>query len=92
MSFNAVKSNARYWRPIDRTELQAFIRLLIQTGVNITSLYTSEYSDIHNPEDATKALYDKPTHHLRMKFRHGFFDHKLTQEDLNTAAKYGRFS
>jgi uncharacterized protein with PIN domain len=57
----------------------------------ITSLYTSGHPAIKCPKDAAKVLFENLTHHLRSKVKHEFLEHEVTQEEMDAAAKYGRF-
>jgi hypothetical protein len=58
----------------------------------VTSLFGSGDPSIKSPEDAVKFLFPKHHHHLRYKIKHKIFDDEMTQEELDVAAKFGRFS
>jgi len=59
---------------------------------SVTSLYASEHPEIKSPDDAVKCLFKKPNHFQRHKIKDNLFDQEITQEDLEIAVKYGRFS
>ncbi len=61
------------------------------TNETVTSLYASGHPNITCPKDATKILFEKPAHHLRSKVKREFLEHEVTQDEMDMAAKYGRF-
>jgi phosphatidylserine/phosphatidylglycerophosphate/cardiolipin synthase-like enzyme len=44
-----------------------------------------------SPQDAVELLFSKPLHHLRPRINYEILEHEITEEELNTAAKFGRF-
>jgi hypothetical protein len=56
------------------------------TNETVTSLYASGHPNIKCPNDAAKVLFEKPAHRFRSKDKH-----EVTQEEMDAAAKYGRF-
>jgi hypothetical protein len=58
----------------------------------VTSVLASGYPLIRSPKDAAKFLFSKPHYHLRHKIKHKILHHEVTQEELDIAAKFGRFS
>ncbi len=61
------------------------------TNETVTSLYASGHPAIKCPKDAAKILFEKLAHHLRSKVKHELLEHEVTQEEMDAAAKYGRF-
>jgi hypothetical protein len=74
----------------ERVEFQMSLDNIPQQTV--TSLFASGHPLIKSPEDAVKLLFSKHHHHLPHKIKHKIFHHEVTQEELDVAAKFGRFS
>jgi hypothetical protein len=58
----------------------------------VTSLLASGHPSIKSPKDAVKFLFPRQHHHLWHKIKHKILHHEVTQEELDVAAKFGRFS
>jgi hypothetical protein len=58
----------------------------------VTYLLRSGHPSIKSPEDAVKFLFSKHYHHFRYKIKHKIVHHEVTREELDVAAKFGRFS
>ncbi|CAF1585690.1 unnamed protein product [Adineta ricciae] len=43
------------------------------------------------PQQAVDILLDKPKHNFKSKDQQKLFEHEVTNEEMNLAAKYGRF-
>ncbi len=75
----------------EREEFQLPLNNIPQQTV--TSVFASGHPSIKSPEDAVKFLFPKHRHHLRYKIKHKtLHHHEVTQEELDVAAKFGRFS
>ncbi|CAF1352428.1 unnamed protein product [Rotaria sordida] len=57
----------------------------------ITSLLACELPAVQNPREAAEILFSKPLHHLRSRINYEILQHEITQDELDAAAKYGRF-
>ncbi|CAF4250542.1 unnamed protein product, partial [Rotaria sordida] len=57
----------------------------------ITSLLACELPAVQSPREAAEILFSKPLHHLRSRINYEILQHEITQEELDAAAKYGRF-
>jgi hypothetical protein len=58
----------------------------------VTALLASRHPSLKSPGDAVKLLFPKQHHYLRHKVKHKILHHEVTQEELDVAAKFGRFS
>ncbi|UJR19523.1 hypothetical protein I4U23_022653 [Adineta vaga] len=65
---------------------------ILSTNETVTSVYATGQSTIKCPKDAIDILFKKSNHHLRSKVKHELLKHEVTQEEIDSAAKYGRFS
>ncbi|CAF4643135.1 unnamed protein product [Rotaria socialis] len=57
----------------------------------VTSVFASGYPSIKSPEEAVKFLFSKHHHHLWHKIKHKIVHHEVTQEEIDVAARFGRF-
>ncbi|CAF3002949.1 unnamed protein product [Rotaria sp. Silwood2] len=57
----------------------------------VTSLLACEPPVVQSPQEAAEKLFSQPLHHLRPQINYEILQHEITQEELDTAAKYGRF-
>ncbi|CAF1355142.1 unnamed protein product [Rotaria sordida] len=57
----------------------------------ITSLLACELPAVQNPREAAEILFPKSLHHLRSRINYEILQHEITQDELDAAAKYGRF-
>jgi hypothetical protein len=71
-------------------ELQLFSNNIHQQTV--TSLFASGHPSINSPEDAVKFLFPQHRPHLRYKLKRKIRHYEVTPEELDVAAKFGRFS
>lgn len=70
-----------------------YLHLIFEdSNETVTSLYAAKHSSIQSPKDAVEVLLKKQKRHSELKTMIKFFDHEITQEDLDTAARYGHFS
>ncbi len=74
----------------EREDFQLFPYNINQQTV--TSLFACGHPSIRSPEDAVRLLFSKHCHNLRRKIKHKIVHTEVTQEELDTAAKFGRFS
>jgi hypothetical protein len=58
----------------------------------VTSLFASGHPSIKSPGDAVKFLFSKHHHRLWYKIKHKIFHYEVTQDELDVAAKFGRFT
>jgi hypothetical protein len=77
-------------RDIER-DLEHLHSISDSTSETVTSLYTSGHPTIKCPKDAANVLFKKLAYRLRLKAKHEFLKHEVTQEEMDAAAKYGRF-
>lgn len=58
---------------------------------SITKLLAAGLSDLQCARDAAERLFAKPIPHLRARIKDEILHHEVTEEELNTAANFGRF-
>lgn len=57
----------------------------------VTSLFAHGYPLIKSSGDAVKVLFSKHRHYLRHKNKYKIIHNRITQEELDIAANFGRF-
>ena len=62
-----------------------------KTNNTVTSLYASNPLISRAPQQAADILLGKPKHHFQSKDQRKLFEHEVTNEEMDLAAKYGRF-
>ena len=62
-----------------------------QSNQSVTSLLASKSSIITSPKEAAEILFSKSIPYLRSRVNYEILEHEITEDELDFAAKFGRF-